>query len=190
MEDWEIHWKDYYKILQIDSIAEQEVVKGAYDRLAKKYHPDVNKDPRASERMKEINCAYEVLGNPENRSRYDSVWRQKQGKGVYEAKASVPPRPGVSGVARTRAARQPPSKSRVSKTQWKYAYGLILYPVVFALICSIPCMILGCTIGIFVNQRSSQGLNIGAYVGVVVGFLVGIISAVGKMKKGKVIDQK
>jgi len=95
MENWEVRWKDYYKILQVDFAAEQEVVKGAFDRLAKKYHPDVNKDPHANERMKDINEAYEVLGNLEKRSRYDSAWHQKQEKGAYGAKASVPPNPIV-----------------------------------------------------------------------------------------------
>ena len=62
-ENWETHWKDYYKILQVHPSAEQEVVKAARDRLAGKYHPDVNKEPIAHERMKDINEAYEVLGN-------------------------------------------------------------------------------------------------------------------------------
>lgn len=96
MEDWEVRWKDYYRILQIDPAAEPEVVRGAYERLARKYHPDVNKDPRATERMTRINGAYEVLGNPEKRRRYDSAWRDRQGKGAGGAKAFVPPRPAVS----------------------------------------------------------------------------------------------
>jgi len=73
-EQWEIHWKDYYKILQIDPSAEPEVVDGAYVRLAKKYAPDVNKDPGANDRMKDLNEAKEVLKDPERRKRYHDEW--------------------------------------------------------------------------------------------------------------------
>ena len=54
-ENWENHWKDYYQILQVHPSAEPEVVKAAYDRLARKYHPDVNKETSAPQRMKDIN---------------------------------------------------------------------------------------------------------------------------------------
>ncbi len=76
MENWEINWKDYYKILQLHPAAEQEVVKGAYEKLAKKYHPDVNKTPAADRRMKEINEAFEILGNLKKRRVYHTVWLQ------------------------------------------------------------------------------------------------------------------
>src|SRR5512135_2185429 len=62
---------DYYKILQVDPSAEDEVIKAAYKRLALKYHPDTNKSPDASQRMKEINEAYQVLSNPTKRASYD-----------------------------------------------------------------------------------------------------------------------
>ena len=62
---------DYYKILQIDPEAEQEVVEAAYRRLARKYHPDVNKRPDAVQRMQQINVAYEVLRDPAKRAEYD-----------------------------------------------------------------------------------------------------------------------
>jgi hypothetical protein len=61
LEPWALHWKDYYKILQVHVSAEPEVIKAAYDKLARKYHPDVNQNPTASERMKDINEAFEVL---------------------------------------------------------------------------------------------------------------------------------
>ncbi len=64
-------FKDYYRILQVDPSAEPEVVTAAYKRLAHKYHPDTNKSPDAHRRMQEINAAYEILGNPENRAKYD-----------------------------------------------------------------------------------------------------------------------
>ena len=62
---------DYYEILGVDRNASKEDLKQAYRRLARKYHPDVNKEPGAEERFKEINRAYEVLSEPETRGRYD-----------------------------------------------------------------------------------------------------------------------
>ena len=63
---------DYYKILGISKDATQEDIKKAYRKLARKYHPDLNKDnPNAQEKFQEINEANEVLSNPEKRKRYD-----------------------------------------------------------------------------------------------------------------------
>ena len=73
-ENWEINWKDYYKILQVHPGAEQEVIKAAFDKLAKKYHPDLNKNPAAENRMKDINEAFEVLGNLEKRRLYHPTY--------------------------------------------------------------------------------------------------------------------
>ena len=63
--------RDYYEILGVSREADKEEVKQAFRRLARKYHPDVNKEPGAEERFKEINRAYEVVSDPEARSRYD-----------------------------------------------------------------------------------------------------------------------
>ncbi|MEM7579185.1 MAG: molecular chaperone DnaJ [Mastigocoleus sp.] len=63
--------RDYYDILGVSRDADKEEIKRAYRRLARKYHPDVNKEPGAEERFKEINTAYEVLSEPEVRTRYD-----------------------------------------------------------------------------------------------------------------------
>src|ERR1051326_497986 len=68
---------DYYKILQVDPLAEEEVVEAAYRRLARKYHPDVYDGPDASERMRILNLAYGVIGNPASRLAYDSA-RQRE----------------------------------------------------------------------------------------------------------------
>ncbi|MCT7972560.1 molecular chaperone DnaJ [Laspinema olomoucense] len=63
--------RDYYEILGVARTADKEEIKRAYRRLARKYHPDVNKEEGAEERFKEINLAYEVLSEPEVRARYD-----------------------------------------------------------------------------------------------------------------------
>ena len=76
--------KDYYEVLQVHSKAEQEVIDAAYRKLAQKYHPDVSKDPDAAQRMKEINAAYEVLGNPNRRMEYD---KRLEAKRVFKAAA-------------------------------------------------------------------------------------------------------
>jgi molecular chaperone DnaJ len=62
---------DYYDILNVPRNATKEDIKRAYRRLAREYHPDVNKEPGAEERFKDINRAYEVLSEPEIRARYD-----------------------------------------------------------------------------------------------------------------------
>jgi molecular chaperone DnaJ len=63
--------RDYYEILGVSRDADKDEIKSAYRRLARKYHPDVNKEQGAEERFKEINRAYEVLSEPEVRARYD-----------------------------------------------------------------------------------------------------------------------
>jgi molecular chaperone DnaJ len=63
--------RDYYEVLGISRDADKDELKRAYRRLARKYHPDVNKEDGAEERFKEINRAYEVLSEPELRARYD-----------------------------------------------------------------------------------------------------------------------
>jgi molecular chaperone DnaJ len=62
---------DFYNILGISKEASAEEIKGAYRRLALKYHPDTNGDDEAGERFKEINAAYSILGNKNKRQEYD-----------------------------------------------------------------------------------------------------------------------
>ena len=71
---------DYYRILQVHNLAEPEVIEGAYKRLAKKYHPDVNRSESSEEMMQMINQAYEVLSNPEKRQQYNMEWKDEYNK--------------------------------------------------------------------------------------------------------------
>jgi molecular chaperone DnaJ len=62
---------DYYRVLGVDRKASQDDIKKAYRKLARQYHPDTNKDAGAEERFKQISEAYDVLGDPEKRKKYD-----------------------------------------------------------------------------------------------------------------------
>ncbi len=80
-----MEYKDYYQILGVDKNADEKAIKKAFRRLARQYHPDVNPDdPQAEEHFKEINEAYEVLSDPDKRSKYDRLgadWQRWQQRG-------------------------------------------------------------------------------------------------------------
>ncbi len=84
-------YKDYYKILGVAKNASEEEIKKAFRRLARKYHPDVNKEPGAEEKFKEINEAYTVLSDPEKRRFYDT-YGTSVGSGQWQG-----PPPGQGG---------------------------------------------------------------------------------------------
>src|SRR5208337_4118703 len=69
-----VQYKDYYEMLGVPRTASGEEIKKSFRRLAREYHPDVAKDKRkAEEKFKEINEAYEVLGDPAKRKKYDEL---------------------------------------------------------------------------------------------------------------------
>src|SRR6202140_4075349 len=73
-------YKDYYAILGVDRGASGEDIKKAYRKLARKYHPDVSKEPNAEEKFKEMAEAYETLKDPEKRAAYDQLGRHAPGQ--------------------------------------------------------------------------------------------------------------
>lgn len=68
-----VQYKDYYGILGLPRTASQDELRKAYHKLARKYHPDVNKGKDTEAKFKELAEAYEVLGDPEKRKRYDEL---------------------------------------------------------------------------------------------------------------------
>ncbi|MBR9691946.1 molecular chaperone DnaJ [Candidatus Woesearchaeota archaeon] len=76
--------KDYYKTLGVEKNATKEEIKKAYKRLAKKYHPDLNKDSDAENKFKEINEAAAILADDEKRSRYDQFGTAEAGPGGFD----------------------------------------------------------------------------------------------------------
>ena len=74
--------KNYYDIRGVGKTASPDEIKSAYRKLAKQYHPDINKDPGASEKFKEINEAYECLSDPQKKSNYDQFGSATGPQGV------------------------------------------------------------------------------------------------------------
>jgi curved DNA-binding protein len=73
-------YKDYYKILGVERGAADEEIKKAYRKLARKYHPDVSKEPNAKEKFQDVSEAYETLRDKEKRAAYDSLGSHRPGQ--------------------------------------------------------------------------------------------------------------
>ena len=71
-----MEYKDYYKVLGVARTANADEIKRTYRKLARRYHPDVSKEPQAEEKFKEVQEAYEVLRDPEKRAAYDQLGAQ------------------------------------------------------------------------------------------------------------------
>jgi curved DNA-binding protein len=88
-----VEYRDYYGTLGVDKNASQAEIQRAYRKLARKYHPDINKEASAEAQFKQIGEAYEVLKDPEKRAKYDqfgSAWKNAERTGA--------PPPGWEGV--------------------------------------------------------------------------------------------
>lgn len=75
MPEWTVEYKDYYKTLGVEKNASADDIKKAYRKLVRKFHPDVSKASDAEKKTKEINEAYDVLGDTEKRAAYDELGR-------------------------------------------------------------------------------------------------------------------
>src|ERR1700694_3506427 len=91
-EEWYRVARDYYEVLGVSRDATADQIQQAFRTLARKYHPDVNRDPAAEDRFKEVNEAYHVLSDPDTRKRYDRFgedfrkvpedWEERAGAGA------------------------------------------------------------------------------------------------------------
>jgi curved DNA-binding protein CbpA len=103
---------DPYKILQVDSEAEDEVIQAAYRRLARKYHPDLADTPEAAARMAAINAAWELIGDPAARAAFD---RKRGTQKARPAEGQPESGPGPGSTRPTEPA--PPGRAEPPPTQ-------------------------------------------------------------------------
>ena len=80
-----VQYKDYYETLGVSKTATQDEIRKAFRKLARQYHPDVAKDKKTAEsKFKEINEAYEVVGDPEKRKKYDTLGKDWERGGGFQ----------------------------------------------------------------------------------------------------------
>lgn len=106
--------EDLYRILQVDPIADPEVVEAAYRQLARKYHPDVYREPDAHERMQALNDAFAVLRDPTKRLAYDRQRARSAAPGSQPA-AGVSPATGATSYPVGRSAREDKVAARLRR---------------------------------------------------------------------------
>lgn len=87
-------FKDYYAVLDVPHDASADDIRKAYRKMVRKYHPDVSKEPDAEARMREVNEANDVLGDPEKRAAYDALAERVKNGGTADAQGGFQPPPG------------------------------------------------------------------------------------------------
>src|SRR6266566_9356199 len=113
--------EDYYKILQVDSAADPDIIAVAYKRLARKYHPDMNPSPEATRRMQALNTAYQILRDPGTRAQYDRE-RLAQASGSAPRDAEAPRPHEESDATRRRA----PEDAEAARQRHTLTTGMVL----------------------------------------------------------------
>lgn len=129
-----MNYIDYYAALEVERGATAEEIRKAYRRLARRYHPDVSKEPDAEERFKAISEANETLSDPDRREAYDQLGRHRTGENVQPSAewdsrfwqgapgedidlAELLERIGFHGVSqRPGAEAGPPAAARISRS--------------------------------------------------------------------------
>ena len=119
---------DFYSLLGVSRTASEAEIKRAFRKLAQQWHPDVNTDPEADERFKEINEAYQVLSDPQRRQAYDTFGRA--GVGVRAPRASArsaaSPASATSSTRSSAAPRRTPADAAVRRAGADLRYDLRL----------------------------------------------------------------
>ena len=122
-------YKDYYAVLGVPREANEDDIKKAYRKLARKYHPDVSKETDAEEKFKEVGEAYETLKDPEKRAAYDQLGRHSTGEefrpppGCYRSRA-FPHWSGSSALERC-FQKGSPTRRRNPQPRYHRAAGLL-----------------------------------------------------------------
>lgn len=107
---------DYYKILQVDPDADPEVIEATYRRLSLKYHPDKNPSPDATRRMKDINNAHDILGDPVKRAVFNRERAEAYARERTEAQYARDKAEAQYASGRTEA---PPPQATANQESWK-----------------------------------------------------------------------
>src|ERR1700730_13889038 len=108
--------RDPYDVLGVPRSAEAAAIKSAYRRLAKKLHPDANKnDPTAAQRFGELNTAYEILSDGSKRKAFDRGEIDAEGKPRFQGFEGFRQQPGARGSGR----RRPPAGRRPRGRIWR-----------------------------------------------------------------------
>ena len=113
--------RDFYETLGVPRTATQDEIQRAYRKLARQNHPDVNKDPGAEDRFKEISEAHDVLSDPQTRRRYDAFgpdFRQVPEDVDPEAFRRGRSGAGTAGPARPEARGAPADSAQAWATTW------------------------------------------------------------------------
>jgi len=174
--------KDPYVVLQVAYHAEQEVIEAAYRRLARKYHPDVNRSPQANARMQAINWAYEVLKDPVRRAEYDRRRERQQ-----DWRENYPPPPPREERQHRPPPRQQPEAPR-SSTESQEGKGTsesqppqtsVLISLAFAVLLLMSSYGLTFAFGQILAESRAHLLYIPSLIGLLWSLVIAIVGAHG-----------